>query len=92
MALLKKISSVVAILLACMLCSGALWAIEIECIDGRPWDDGNIDDPEESRYDHVFDLDPGLNFPLGDRGTWDLEDKEQSFKKFLRGILSFLDQ
>jgi len=90
MALLRKIA-VFGIFLVIVLGSGNLWAIEIDSIDGRPWDDGNVDDPDEFRQNNVLDKDPGFNFPLDDDDLWDYEDKTESLKKFFRGILSFLD-
>jgi hypothetical protein len=90
MTLLRKIA-VFSVFLVFVLGSGNLCAIEIDTIDGRPWDDGNIDDPGESNQDNVFDKDPGFNFPLDDDDFWDYKDETESFKKFFRGILSFLD-
>ena len=91
MSFLRRTVAVLAITLLISPGAGGLWSIEIDSIEGRPWDSGSVDVNRDPKQRPVYEKDLNYRAAPPEIEKWNRERKEKSLDEFLSNLLSFLN-
>ncbi len=93
MPLFRKAVAVIGAAIVISLGVGDLWCIEVDAVDGRPWDPGSVQQSGNDDQHPLFKRGPDHSIGTSGHGTvsGSREQKKASFDLFLNDLFSFLD-